>query len=126
MDFSESSKVWFHTKFLVAPILLYGSEVLGFEKNDNIEKVHLQFLKKNLGVGITTSIHLRPFVPFLCKLYVRLYILLDNFSDDTKYIPSYLTTNASLEKMSRMLSLCNVELLQKISIFIKCISGLFQ
>jgi hypothetical protein len=31
---------------LVAPILLYGSEVLGFEKNDNIEKVHLQFLKK--------------------------------------------------------------------------------
>ena len=39
---------------LVAPILLYGSEVLGFEKNDNIEKVHLQFLKKNLGVRITT------------------------------------------------------------------------
>jgi hypothetical protein len=35
-----------------------------------------------------------------------------------KYIPNYLTTNASLEKMSRMLSLCNVELLQKISIFI--------
>jgi predicted DNA repair protein MutK len=39
---------------LVAPILLYGSEVLGFENNDNIEKVHLQFLKKNLGVRITT------------------------------------------------------------------------
>jgi hypothetical protein len=39
---------------LVAPILLYGSEVLGFEKNDNIEKVHLQFLKKKLGVRITT------------------------------------------------------------------------
>ena len=40
---------------LVAPILLYGSEVLGFEKNDNIEKVHLQFLtKKNLGMRITT------------------------------------------------------------------------
>jgi hypothetical protein len=43
-----------------------------------------------------------------------------------KYIPNYFTTNASLEKMSRMLSLCTVELLQKISIFIKCISGLFQ
>jgi hypothetical protein len=27
-----------------------------------------------------------------------------------KYIPNYFTTNASLEKMSRMLSLCNVEL----------------
>jgi hypothetical protein len=41
---------------LVAPILLYGSEVLGFEKNDNIEKVHLQFQKKKkiLGVRITT------------------------------------------------------------------------
>ena len=33
---------------LVAPILLYGSEVLGFEKNDNIEKVHLQFLRKKI------------------------------------------------------------------------------
>jgi hypothetical protein len=33
---------------LVAPILLYGSEVLGFEKNDNIEKFHLQFLKKKM------------------------------------------------------------------------------
>ena len=30
-----------------------------------------------------------------------------------KYIPNYFTTNANLEKMSRMLSLCNVELLQK-------------
>ena len=39
---------------LVAPILLDGSEVLGFEKNDNIEKVHLQFLKKDLGVRINT------------------------------------------------------------------------
>ena len=28
---------------LVAPILLYGSEVGGVGKNDNIEKVHLQF-----------------------------------------------------------------------------------
>ena len=39
---------------LVAPVLLYGSEALGFEKNDNIEKVHLQFLKKKLGVRITS------------------------------------------------------------------------
>ena len=43
-----------------------------------------------------------------------------------KYIPNYFTTNDSLEKMFRMLSLCNVELLQEISILIKCISGLFQ
>ena len=39
---------------LVAQILLYGSEVLGFEKNDNIEKVHPQFLNFFLGVRITT------------------------------------------------------------------------
>lgn len=39
---------------LVSPILLYGSEVLGVGKNDNIEKVHLQFLKRILGVRITT------------------------------------------------------------------------
>ena len=39
---------------LVAPTLLYGSEVLGFEKNDNNEKVHLQFLKKISRVRITT------------------------------------------------------------------------
>lgn len=39
---------------LVSPILLYGSEVLGIGKNDNIEKVHLQFMKKILGVRITT------------------------------------------------------------------------
>jgi hypothetical protein len=29
---------------LVAPTLLYGSEVLGFEKNDNIEKLKIEFL----------------------------------------------------------------------------------
>jgi hypothetical protein len=31
---------------LVSPVLLYACEVIGFDKNDNIEKVHLQFLKK--------------------------------------------------------------------------------
>jgi hypothetical protein len=33
---------------------LYGSEVWGVGKNDNIEKVYLQFLKRILGVGVTT------------------------------------------------------------------------
>jgi hypothetical protein len=27
---------------LVSPVLLYACEVIGFDKNDNIEKVHLQ------------------------------------------------------------------------------------
>ena len=39
---------------LIAPILLYGSEVWGVGKNDNIEEVHLQFLKRILGVRVTT------------------------------------------------------------------------
>jgi hypothetical protein len=33
---------------------LYGSEVWGVGKNENIEKVHLQFLKRILGVRVTT------------------------------------------------------------------------
>jgi hypothetical protein len=41
---------------LVAPILLYGCEILGIGNNDNIEKVHLQFLKRILNVRATTPI----------------------------------------------------------------------
>jgi hypothetical protein len=46
----------FHS--LVAPILLYryGCEILGIGKSDNIEKVHLQFLKRILNVRATTPI----------------------------------------------------------------------
>ena len=43
---------------LVTPILLHGCEVTGFEKNDNIEKVHLQFLKRVLKVRSTTPNYL--------------------------------------------------------------------
>ena len=43
---------------LVSPILLYASEVTGFEKNDHVEKVHLQFLKRILKVRSTTPNHL--------------------------------------------------------------------
>jgi hypothetical protein len=39
---------------LVAPILLYGCEILSIGKHDNIEKVHLQFLKRILNVRATT------------------------------------------------------------------------
>jgi hypothetical protein len=41
---------------LVEPILLYESEILGIGKNDNIEKVHLQFLKRILNVSAATPI----------------------------------------------------------------------
>ena len=42
--------------WLVAPILLFGCEILGIGKNYNIEKVHLQFLKRILNVRATTPI----------------------------------------------------------------------
>ena len=37
-------------------MLLYGCEILGIGKNDNIEKVHLQFFKWILNVRATTLI----------------------------------------------------------------------
>jgi hypothetical protein len=46
----------FHT--LVSPIILYAWEVIGFDKNDIIEKVHLQFLKNILRVRTTTPNYL--------------------------------------------------------------------
>lgn len=39
---------------LVAPILLYSSEVWGFEQKSNIEKMHLQFCKRILKIRNTT------------------------------------------------------------------------
>lgn len=39
---------------MVAPILLYGSEIWGHENVDMIEKVHLSFLKRVLNVRSTT------------------------------------------------------------------------
>ena len=43
---------------LVKPILLYSCEVIGFDKNDNIEKVHLQFLKRIIRVRTTAQNYL--------------------------------------------------------------------
>ena len=40
---------------LVAPILNYGSEVMGFKVSQQIERVHLNFWKKLLGVKKTTQ-----------------------------------------------------------------------
>ena len=39
---------------LVAPILLYSSEVWGFENTGDLEKVHLKFIKKILNVRRST------------------------------------------------------------------------
>ena len=40
---------------LILPILTYGSEVSGFSKADNIERIHLQFCKHLLWVKIQTQ-----------------------------------------------------------------------
>ena len=40
---------------LVLPILMYGSEIWGFYKSNDIEKVHIRFLKQLLGVRKQTS-----------------------------------------------------------------------
>ena len=40
---------------LISPILNYGSEVWGFKQSNAIERVHLQFCKRLLGVKKTTQ-----------------------------------------------------------------------
>ena len=40
---------------IILPILMYGSEIWGFCRSDDIEKVHLRFLKQILGVRKQTS-----------------------------------------------------------------------
>ena len=40
---------------LITPILNYGSEVWGFHKSATIERVHLQFCKKTMGVKQSTQ-----------------------------------------------------------------------
>ena len=36
---------------VISPILLYGSEIWGYQKSDVIEKVHINACKKFLGVS---------------------------------------------------------------------------
>jgi len=40
---------------LISPIINYGSEVWGFVKGSSVERVHLQFLKRLLGVKRNTQ-----------------------------------------------------------------------
>lgn len=40
---------------LVKPILLYGSEIWGFQNTESIEKVHLKFMKRILSVNRSTT-----------------------------------------------------------------------
>ena len=39
---------------LVEPVLLYGSEVSGYENLENLERVHLQFCKRILNLRLST------------------------------------------------------------------------
>jgi hypothetical protein len=40
---------------MIKPILCYGSELLGYEQCEQIERVHVQFCKKLLRVGSSAS-----------------------------------------------------------------------
>ena len=40
---------------IVLPILMYCSEIWGFYKSDDVEKVHIRLLKQVLGVRKQTS-----------------------------------------------------------------------
>jgi hypothetical protein len=42
----------------VEPIILYGSEVWGFENIQIMEKIHLTFCKRILNVRLTTPNHM--------------------------------------------------------------------
>ena len=77
---------------LVSPILNYGSEVWGFAAAPSIERVHLQFCKKLLGVKKTTQ---NDFIygelgrtSFQVKRYYNIikYWTKILISDDNKYI----------------------------------------
>lgn len=52
LNISEKLKLF---DAMVSPILLYGSEVWGFHKSPDIEKIHLKFLKQLLGVKMQTT-----------------------------------------------------------------------
>lgn len=77
---------------LVSPIMSYGSEVWGFIRADNIERIHTQFCKKVLGVKKSTQ---NDFVygelgrhECIVNRYYQIikYWLKVVESDDTKYV----------------------------------------
>ena len=79
---------------LIAPILNYSSEVLGFHKSHDVETVHLHFCKRLLGVKQSTP---NDFVywelgrmDFQSRRYINIikYWLKVITSDDNKLIKS--------------------------------------
>ena len=53
-DFSASHMLGLFDK-LIFQMLIYGSEVSGFSKADNIERMHMKFCKHLLGIKIQTQ-----------------------------------------------------------------------
>ena len=56
---------------LVEPIILYGSEVWGFENIQIMEKIHLTFCKRILNVRLTTPNHMVYGELGRCPLEIR-------------------------------------------------------
>ena len=61
----------------VCSVLLYGSELWGFYKSADVEKVHLNFCKNVLGVGKKTSNNMVYFelgrLPLNVKMKLRIF-----------------------------------------------------
>jgi len=63
---------------LIAPILLYGSAIWGFEKNGIVEKLHLQFCRNVLKVRTSTPCYMiygeLGRVPLDCQIKLNMVI----------------------------------------------------
>ena len=57
---------------VVVPVLLYGSEVWGYENLDVIERVHLKFLKHNLIKKLPRH-RIRSMAKQVASLYIFQY-----------------------------------------------------
>ena len=64
---------------LVAPILLYSSEVWGYENSKDIEKVHLQFIKKIFGIRMSTPNYMVYGESGRYPLYIQIKLRMLNF-----------------------------------------------
>ena len=61
----------------VTSVLLYGSEIWGLHKSGEVEKVHVNFCRKILGVGSKTAINFMycelDRVPSTVKMKLRMF-----------------------------------------------------
>ena len=64
---------------LIAPILMYGSEVWGFHSADAVERVHLNFCKKVLKLKKTTTSNIVYGELGIFSLQLQIYFRIINY-----------------------------------------------